>query len=106
MEAASNVAFAVKGRPVFPLAAPTNLDHATAPLSTTAIEIPGRDTRSMNRGSMSRNASDGIHAFFSTVQGDARRGSVAEIAAATASGAVERISLRLICVGLMVPRVT
>src|SRR5258707_3856659 len=106
MDAASNVAFSDKARPVFPLATPMTLDHATAPLSTTAIEIPGRDTRSMNRGSMSRNASDGIHAFFSTLQGDARRGRAVEIAAATASGAVDRIFLRLICVGLTLSRVT
>src|SRR5258707_11391202 len=98
MDAASNVAFSDKARPVFPLATPMTLDHATAPLFTTAIEIPGRDTRSMNRGSMSRKASHGIHAFFSTPQVDARRGNAADIAAASASGPVERIPLRLISV--------
>src|SRR6266446_466973 len=100
MEAASNVAFAATRRPVFPLAAPMTLVHTTSALSTTAIDIPGTDTRSMNCGSMARNASDGIHERFSSRQGDAWRGSAADIAVATARGAIESSSLRLTDNGL------
>src|SRR5438552_3645341 len=49
----------------------------------------------MNRGSMARNASGGIQARFSSRPLDARRGNAADVAATTASGPIDRSSLRL-----------